>query len=157
MLLYVEIRPAVTPDLCSSVFSATTSLEVIRICQIPHAYLTCNMARNSTFKLPTRAWPRLCGYRLFLTFLLFNGQPVSFFCIFPFFWSFKASLFQLKVVIEGILQDRDGEMPARELMIAGRGCWWGSMFSCSRQLLSRGFPLPGCHTGKAASAQIAQG
>lgn len=39
----------------SSVFSATTSLEVIRICQIPHAYLTCNMARNSTFKLPTRA------------------------------------------------------------------------------------------------------
>lgn len=69
----------------------------------------------------------------------------------------KASLFHFKVLIEGMLQDGDGEMPARELSIAGGGCWWGSMLGSSRQLHSRGFPLPACHTGEAASAQRSPG
>lgn len=74
-----------------------------------------------------------------------------------FFWIYKSIIISFKVVTDGMLQDGNGEMAAWELWIAGGGCWWGSMLGSSRQLLSRGFSLPACHTGEAASARRSPG
>lgn len=142
--------PTVAPDLYSFVFSATTSVEMRRICQIPRVYLMCNMAHNSTFELhksmTSAVWIQTIPY---ISFVQRSNYVFVFFVFlyFPFFfWSFKASLFSAQR--GNCCRTGDGAVPARELVIAGRGCWWGSVFGCSRQLLSRGFPLPGCHAGK---------
>lgn len=103
MLLYTEMWPTVAPDLYSFIFSATTSVEMRRICQIPRVYLMCNMAHNSTFELQksmtSAVWIQTIPYISFVQ----RSNYVFVFFVFLYFSFFsdllKHRYFQLKEVI----------------------------------------------------------